>query len=285
MSIPVVINGVTYQQPTQGTVAPWGATQAAIIVALVSACLQKTGGSFTLSAEADFGATYGLKSSYFKSRTANPGSWGSVRLANNEGVVWRDASNATDKALRLNASNLLEIDDAEIATFLTVSKAEYGYLSGVTSAIQTQLDQRVSSWTTYTPTGNWTTNATYTGKWRRVGNMMEIYAVITLSGSPGSSTCSLVMPGAYEVDTTWLGYTGYGGDLGSCSVYDPGGGVTYSGATVLKTGSTTEFYGRAYTVTGTHIDATPINSTSPIGSGLNNGDLVIYNFRVPVVGW
>ena len=145
MSIPVVINGITYQQPIQGTPSPWGSVQAAIVVALASSCLQKTGGTFTLSAEADFGISYGLKSIYFKSRTTNPASAGPIRLANNEGIAWRNAANLADVTLKLNASNLLEIGGSEIATFLTVSKAEYGYLSGVTSSIQTQLGNKITN--------------------------------------------------------------------------------------------------------------------------------------------
>ena len=116
MSTPVVINGVTYQQPNQGTPSPWGAAQAAIIVALASACLQKTGGGFTLSAEVDFGSGYGLKSTYFKSRTANPGSAGPLRLANNEGIAWRNAANGADKVLKLNASDQLEMDGEQVPT-------------------------------------------------------------------------------------------------------------------------------------------------------------------------
>lgn len=134
MTTPVVINGATYQQPTQGTPSPWGADQAEIVVALVAACLQKTGGSFTLSADADFGGSFGLKSAYFVSRSSNAATAGPIRLANNEGVNWRNAANGADIALKIDASDKLDFDGS------AVSSTEFGYLSGVTSSIQDQLD-------------------------------------------------------------------------------------------------------------------------------------------------
>jgi hypothetical protein len=153
-----------------------------------------------LTAEVDLGATYGVKSAYFKSRTSNPASAGPVRLANNEGVAWRNAANSADKTLKVNASNVLEYDGNPLLTLalgsgdtalvmnaggtayswaklvdanfdaaaaialsklaaVTASRAlvstaggvvsassvtatELGYVSGVTSAIQTQLDAK-----------------------------------------------------------------------------------------------------------------------------------------------
>jgi hypothetical protein len=78
--------------------------------------LQKAGGSFTLTAEVDFGATYGLKSAYFKSRGTNTASTGEVRLANNEVVSWRDQANTANLSLKVNASDILEFNGAPVVT-------------------------------------------------------------------------------------------------------------------------------------------------------------------------
>lgn len=185
MSTNITFNGSTYTIPAEGD-ENWGSNLSNYFIAIASGALQKTGGSFPLSAEVDFGATYGFKLPYLKSRAANPASAGIVRFGNNEGLAWRNAANDGDLALKVNASNLLEYNgntvldaggsgltdlitnamvksDAAIAysklAALTASRAlvsdsggvvsvsavtstELGYVSGVTSAIQTQLNAK-----------------------------------------------------------------------------------------------------------------------------------------------
>lgn len=199
MASSILFNGVSYSVPTEGDFS-WGPSLSSYLIAISTGALQNTGGTFTLGAEIDFGASFGLKSLYFKSRTALPASAGQVRLGNTESLSWRNAANSADLALSANASNNLlfnartvlfsgEVVNADInaaaaiaysklnlatsivnadigasaaiaysklaalglakvvqtnaATgFLEVSavtNTELGYLSGVTSAIQTQI--------------------------------------------------------------------------------------------------------------------------------------------------
>ena len=93
MATTVTIAGVSYSFPNTGD-SSWGDSVTAWAVAASSKLLQKSGGSFTLTAEVDFGATWGLKTAYVKSRTSNPATSGLVRMANNEGIAWRNAANA-----------------------------------------------------------------------------------------------------------------------------------------------------------------------------------------------
>lgn len=206
MASNISFNGVTYSIPAVGDDG-WGSDLSAYFIAIASGALQKTGGTFTLTAEANFGATFGLKSAYVKSQAANPASAGILRLGNNESLSWRNAANNADLNLTVNASNALQyngstllysaaasIVNADISpsaaiaysklnlalsilnsdisasaaialsklAALTVSRAlqsnastgaievssvtntELGYLSGVTSAIQTQLGAKVA---------------------------------------------------------------------------------------------------------------------------------------------
>jgi len=114
MSILVPINGSNYIIPTPNEVG-WGSNLDAFFVAISAGCLQKTGGSFTLSAETDFGGAFGLKSLYLKSRTANPSSTGILRLANGDNVSWRNNLNTLDIPLSVNASDKLTFNGVEIA--------------------------------------------------------------------------------------------------------------------------------------------------------------------------
>ena len=107
MGTNVTLNGSTYTIPASGE-SNWGTNVSNYLIAIASSCLQKTGGSFTLTGEIDFGATYGLKSAYFKSRATNPSSTGVVRLGNNEGISWRNAANNADLIMKLNTDDDLE---------------------------------------------------------------------------------------------------------------------------------------------------------------------------------
>lgn len=104
MSSNVVFNGTTYSIPDDGDFN-WGPQLTAYFIDLATGTFQRSGGTFTLSAEADFGATYGLRASYVKSRAANPSGTGVFRLGNTESVSWRNAANNADLPLTVDSSN------------------------------------------------------------------------------------------------------------------------------------------------------------------------------------
>lgn len=189
MGTAVDVNGTSYTVPAVGE-GNWGAQVSSLLIALSSGLLQRKGGSFTLTADVDFGATHGLKAFKFSSRNT-PAVAGVVRLGNNESVSWRDAGNTADKTLKLNASDILEFDgspmltlalgaantvlkmnaggtayefgllananiDASAAIDATkignadVDNTELSYLNGVTSSVQTQLNAKLDDFTSST---------------------------------------------------------------------------------------------------------------------------------------
>jgi len=106
MSVSVSVNGSSYTIP-QNRETGWGTNVTSWIVAVSSSTLQKSGGSFTLTGEVDFGASFGLKASYVKSRATNPSAAGVFRLGNTETVSWRNAANSADLALTVSSGNAL----------------------------------------------------------------------------------------------------------------------------------------------------------------------------------
>ena len=60
----------------------------------------------------------------------------------------------------------------------------------------------VTDWVSYTPTGSWTVNTTYSGKWRRVGDSIEVDVNVSLSGAPNATTLSINLPSGYSIDTS-----------------------------------------------------------------------------------
>lgn len=115
MSTNVTLNGSTYAIPAVGD-SNWGTVLANFFIAIASSTLQKTGGTFTLTAETDFGATYGLKSAYYKTRATNPSSTGNFRLGNAEYIGWRNAANSADYLFGVNGSNQLIFNSVAILT-------------------------------------------------------------------------------------------------------------------------------------------------------------------------
>lgn len=105
MSTPVTLNGTAYAIPAVGEDG-WGTEVSSYLIALSTGVLQKSGGAFTLTAEVDFGATFGLKSAYFKSRTASTAAAGVLRLANADVVAWRNGANGADLSLGVSSDRL-----------------------------------------------------------------------------------------------------------------------------------------------------------------------------------
>jgi hypothetical protein len=161
MSVSVTFNGTSYTIPTfreQG----WATQVTSWIQAVSSGSLQTTGGAFTLTADLNFGASFGLLAAYFSGRT-NASTAGLLRLGNTETIGWRNAANSANLLLGVDGSNRLYFGSmllsdgaaltasralvssaAGLPTVSAVTATELGYVSGVTSAIQTQLDLKAT---------------------------------------------------------------------------------------------------------------------------------------------
>lgn len=153
MSLNVTFNGSMYIIPETGEVG-WGGNTTSYLVAIAAGALQKTGGSFTLSAETDFGASFGLKSLYYKSRSANIAATGIVRLNNNsDSISWRNFANSSDLPLTVDASNRLSYNGNPVLTGTSPSAyvssitgtTNQVIASGSTGAITLSLPQSINS--------------------------------------------------------------------------------------------------------------------------------------------
>jgi hypothetical protein len=133
VSLLVTLNSVNYIIPTPQETG-WGTNLDNFFVGIAAGCLQKSGGSFTLAADVDFGASFGLKSLYYNSRSANIATSGTVRLASADpGVVFRNNANSANLILTTNASDQLTFNGNIIPTDLasiTPKSFLYGDASG-----------------------------------------------------------------------------------------------------------------------------------------------------------
>lgn len=113
MAVNLVVNGITYSYPQTGD-QTWGDNATNWASAVTSGMLQKAGGLFTLTAETDFGPSFGLKSLYLKSRTANPASSGQVRLAVTDSIAFRNNANSANLTISIDGSDNLVYNGTKI---------------------------------------------------------------------------------------------------------------------------------------------------------------------------
>lgn len=118
MSTTVTFNGTSYTVPAIAD-ASWGTNVSTYLVAISTGCLQKSGGAFTLTADADFGASYGLKVAYLKSRTSNTATAGTIELAKTDTIGWRNNANDGNLALGINTSNLVTFNSIVLVDLST----------------------------------------------------------------------------------------------------------------------------------------------------------------------
>lgn len=113
MATNVSYNGVTYSIPADGDTG-WGPDLTAYFISLAANSLQKSGGTFALTAELGFGSSFGIKSLYYKSQAANPAASGVLRLGSAQSVSWRNNANSGDLALTTNSSDVLLFNSSSV---------------------------------------------------------------------------------------------------------------------------------------------------------------------------
>lgn len=114
MAIPLSINGQVFEYP-ENFDEGWGIDATGWAQAVTNGMLQRSGGNFPLTADANFGASFGLVSSYYKSHAANISSTGVVRLAKTDALAWRNNANSGDLPLAINGSDQLTFNGVAIA--------------------------------------------------------------------------------------------------------------------------------------------------------------------------
>lgn len=138
-----------------------------------------------------------------------------------------------------------------------------------------------ATWTSFTPTGAWSTNTTYTGKWKRLGNLIHLQVGIALAGAPTTATLTVNLPTGIVVDTASIVHPSDSYIVfGYCQCLDQAA-ATYEG--VVNYSSTTAVQPTVLNSAGTYSADYNVTQAVPITFG--NLDAVSLNFQVPVVGW
>lgn len=134
----------------------------------------------------------------------------------------------------------------------------------------------------YTPTGTWTTNTTYTGRFRREGQNMRVQIKIALAGAPGvpgTTAFQVDIPTGYLIDTGQILDTNF--HVVGQGAYGDSGGATYRMFAVYVDTNTIAAY--VFKTDNTYGETAQLTNTVPVTPA--SGDIAILNFMVPIVGW
>ena len=128
MAISLNVNGSNYTFPQTGD-ENWGTDVTSWAQAVTTGMLQKAGGSFVLTSEVDFGANFGLKTAYIKSRATNPASSGQIRLGSSDLIAFRNSTNTGDNILSVNVMDQLQYNGTALQSALTFNNTSTVNLS------------------------------------------------------------------------------------------------------------------------------------------------------------
>lgn len=109
-------NNTVYTIPENRSPRGWGTSLSAFLVDVANSSLSKAGGSFTLTADANFGPNYGVVAKYVKSVSSNIAASGVVRLANTDKIAFRNNANGADLSLGVSASDRLQFESVNVPT-------------------------------------------------------------------------------------------------------------------------------------------------------------------------
>ncbi len=138
----------------------------------------------------------------------------------------------------------------------------------------------ITDWTSFTPTGTWTSNTTYTGRWRRVGDTLQVEYGITLTGAPNATGLNLNLPSGLVIDTSKLATTAAFSHHGYGAAQTGGSTISYS---LVPYYINTTSFGTAYQSSVTTAAQSGITATAPVTWA--SGNVLQFYLQVPIVGW
>jgi len=137
----------------------------------------------------------------------------------------------------------------------------------------------------WTPTGSWTTNATYSGFYRRIGSSAEFTVKIALAGAPtGGNLAAVNLPTGMTINTSVLSIPA-GGDtafVGSVNFTDSGV-ASYVGVVAVINGTTTSV--RPYWTDDSAIGIQVFTTSASAPFVWGSADYLTLNFTVPIAEW
>ena len=140
----------------------------------------------------------------------------------------------------------------------------------------------ITDWVAYTPTGSWVSGATYTGRYRRVGDTLDGMVLITATGAVTAANLTFTIPSGLSIDTAKIMSTTQDvTHLGTVKVLDSG--VAAYGIGTIHYNSSNSLAAYTSNTSGTYLTEPNISNSVPMTFG--SADTVDARFSVPISGW
>jgi hypothetical protein len=133
----------------------------------------------------------------------------------------------------------------------------------------------VTDWQSFTPTGTWVSNTTYAGRYRRVGDSVQVEYEIVTSGAPTATQLLVNLPSGLTPDSTKI--TNPGQSVGTARIRD-GGVQTYAGVSYINSSTS-----GTSTLGIISDDAGEVTQTVPFTWG--SGDSLFLDAVVQISNW
>ena len=147
----------------------------------------------------------------------------------------------------------------------------------------TAIGPAVSDWVSFTPTGSWTANTTYAGKWSRVGDLIRTKIRLSVSGAPTATSLTVNwLPSGLSVDTSKLNSTATDGTQPMGTAVIKSGGTLYDGSVYYNGTTSVALVTKSSSTSYTGI-STNVNATTP--ATFASGDSVEFYVEAPISGW
>jgi len=178
MSQNQTFNNVVYPIPTKGDIN-WGPSLTRYLAALGTYAFSPAGGTYTLTADLNLGASFGVLAAYFKSGTSNIATAGFLRLAHADALEWRNNANSGNLALTVDSSDRLNFNGSPVQSLLSLPDGQIfiGNVSNVPTA------QTLSGAITTTDTGVTSISANYITNSMVNSSAAIAYSKLNLTGS------------------------------------------------------------------------------------------------------
>jgi hypothetical protein len=140
----------------------------------------------------------------------------------------------------------------------------------------------MSDWVAYTPTGTWSTNTTYEGKWRRVGDSAEYMVRVSTTGAPTSSELRINLASGQTIDTTKLP------DTGTVSAFIAGTGNIEDSSAFQNWSVIAEYFNTTSVrmrTTAATADTKITSVTQAVPMTWAASDSLAVSFKLPISGW
>ena len=143
------------------------------------------------------------------------------------------------------------------------------------------------TWTSFTPTGTWSTNVSYTGKLRPLGgNLVRFQFMVAASGAPTASTALIfTVPNSWNVDEADLliGSDDFDAEVhvpvSAGAIVDKDTGNKYFLDSIYR-GTSTQIYPQAQAASSTYVGTSNILNNAPITFA--SGDEVQFVVDLPI---